>query len=128
MSPPSATISARLFYDPGCGPCALFARVSEWASHSRLRAVPYDGPEASRELDDLDSEVRFAYAHLVDSRGRRSGAAIMSPLVGWTLGAAGERIVTRVGPFDRGLRWVYERFWEYRRTHGCAAPNQLAAA
>lgn len=124
----SASGRARLFYDPGCGPCTMFARVSEWASRAHLRAVPYDGPEATRELGDLANEVRFSYAHLVDARGRRSGSAIMNPLVGLTLGPAGERIVTRVGPIDRGLRWVYDRFWNYRRTRGCASPERIAAS
>jgi len=124
----SAPVPARLFYDPVCGPCTMFARVSEWASRSRLRAVPYDGPDASRELGDLDNETRFSYAHLVDGHGRRSGSAIMNPLVGLTLGATGERIVTRVGRFDRGLRWVYDWFWNYRRTRGCASPAHIGVS
>ena len=124
----SESIPARLFYDPGCGPCTIFARVSAWSSRSQLRAVPYDGPEATRELGDMTEEVRFAYAHLVDGRGRRSGSAIMNPLVGLTLGPTGERIVTRVPWIDRSLRWVYDLFWNYRRTRGCAAPARLAAS
>jgi len=119
--PPETT--ARLFYDPGCGPCSIFARASEWVSHSQLRAIPYDGDEASLVLGDLSDETRFSYAHLVDGRGRRSGAAIMSPLVGLALGPAGEHLVEKVPPVDRGLRWVYDRFWSYRRTRGCAAPG-----
>ena len=126
MVAPSVPATTRLFYDPGCGPCTMFARVSEWASHAHLRAVPYDGAEAARELGDLDESVRFAYAHLVDARGRRSGSAIMSPLVGLAFGTAGERIVNRVSAVDHGLRWVYDRFWDYRRTRGCAAPPRLA--
>jgi len=127
MDASGSVAPARLFYDPGCGPCTMFARVSEWASRSRLRALPYDGPDASRELGDLDDEFRFSYAHLVDERGRRTGAAIMNPLVGLTVGPAGERIVTRVRRIDRGLQWLYGRFWNYRRTRGCAAPARLAA-
>ena len=119
---------ARLFYDPGCGPCRMFARVSEWASHARLRAVPYDTPEATRELGDISEDVRFAYAHLVDARGRRSGSAIMNPLVGLTLGRTGERVVRRVPSIDRGLCWLYDLFWNYRRMRGCAAAGRLAAS
>ena len=52
----------------------------------------------------------------------------MSPLVGLTLGSTGERVVTRVPSIDRGLRWVYDRFWSYRRTHGCAAPARHVAS
>ena len=106
----------------------MFARVSEWASRSRLRALPYDGPEATRELGDLDDELRFAYAHLVDARWRCSGSAIMSPLVGLTLGSTGERVVTRVPRIDRVLRWVYDQFWNFRRTRGCASRARLADA
>lgn len=127
MDAPSAPPPAHLFYDPGCGPCTMFARVSEWASRSRLRALPYDGREAARELGDLPDELRYAYAHLVDQRGRRSGAAIMNPLVGLTIGPTGERIVTGVGRIDRGLQWIYGRFWNYRRTRGCAAPDRLVS-
>ena len=114
---------ARLFYDPNCGPCRLFAQVTQWASRSRLRALPYDGVEAGTELADLDEEVRFAYAHLVRRETRTSGDAIMTPLIGLTIGPTSERVVTRVAPIDQGLRWVYARFWNYRRTRGCAAPT-----
>jgi len=128
MDAGSSVAAPRLFYDPGCGPCRLFARVSEWASRSRLRALPYDGLEATRELGDLEDEVRFAYAHLVGPQGRKSGAEIMTPLVGLTFGSAGERVAARVPPVDRGLRWLYERFWNYRRTRGCAAPGSVPAS
>lgn len=114
--------TARLFYDSGCGPCTFFAQINQWASRSRLRALAYDGTEAAVALGDLDEETRFAYAHLVDARGRRTGAAIMKPLVGLVLGSTAERVVARVPPADLGLRWIYGRFWNYRRTRGCAAP------
>ena len=86
-----------------------------------MRAVPYDGPEADRELAGLADEERFAYAHLVRSAGRTSGGEIMTPLVGLTVGTTGERVLERVPQLDRGLRWVYDRFWSYRRRRGCAA-------
>ena len=124
----AASAPARLFYDPGCGPCTFFARVSEWASHSRVRALPYDGPEAMNELGDLGEEFRYAYAHLVDAGGRRSGAGIMSPLVGLAFGSAAERVVSRVSPLDRSLDWLYTRFWNYRRTHGCGADSVRAVS
>lgn len=117
----SSGATARLFYDPGCGPCTLFARVSQWASRSHLRALPYDGEEADRELGDLNAEFRFAYAHLVDDRGRTSGADIMNPLVRLTAGPTGGRVVGCVPSVDHGLRWLYARFWSYRQTHGCGA-------
>ena len=120
----AASPPACLFYDPGCGPCTLFARVSEWASRSRLRATPFDGEEATRELGDLSEEVRYSYAHLVDTSGRTSGADIMSPLVGLTIGLTGGRVARSVPSIDHGLRWLYQRFWNYRRTRGCAAPDR----
>lgn len=123
MNEAALPASSRLFYDPNCGPCRLFARACEWASRSRVEAIPYDGVEARRELADLSDETRIAYAHLVRGSERTSGNAIMTPLVGLTLGRSGERIVRRVGPVDRGLRWTYGRFWNYRRTRGCAAPR-----
>lgn len=117
---------ARLYYDPRCGPCRLFARVSEWASRSRLHALPYDGDEARRELGDMTEGDRFAYAHLVRRERRTSGDAIMTPLVGLTLGPTGERVVARVSPLDHGLRRMYGVFWNYRRTRGCAAPPRTS--
>jgi predicted DCC family thiol-disulfide oxidoreductase YuxK len=113
--------TARLFYDARCGSCSFFARVVERWSRSRIRALPYDGEEARRALGDLPEEERFASAHLVDGRGRRSGPAILAPIVGWTLGATGERVAERAPPVRRGLRWIYLGAWNYRRTRGCAA-------
>lgn len=112
---------ARLYYDAGCGPCSLFARISEWASRSRVAALPYDGEDAARELADVEAEARFTSAHLLDDRGRHSGAEMMAPLFGMTLGRTGERVLARVPAVDRSLRWMYLRFWNYRRTRGCAA-------
>ena len=126
MPPPPRSAPARLFHDAGCGPCTVFARAHQWASRSRLRAVPYDGAEARSALGDIEEETRFAYAHLVDTGGRRSGAAIMTSLVGLVLGPTAERVVTRVRPLGAGLRWSYDRLWDYRRTHGCAAPARTA--
>ena len=119
MTTPSA--EAWLFYDPGCGPCRFFARVCEWASRSRVRSLSYDGEEARRELIRLDDATWFSYAHLVHVPNRCSGASIMTPLAGWILGSTAERIVAGAPPLDRGLKWVYNRFWNYRRTRGCAA-------
>jgi predicted DCC family thiol-disulfide oxidoreductase YuxK len=113
--------AADLYYDSQCGPCTFFARVSERAAGSRLRARPLDSPEAVRELSDLDEETRWGYAHLVMGARRSSGAAIMTPLVGLTLGARAERVVVRLVPLSAGLRRTYSWFWNYRRSRGCAA-------
>jgi hypothetical protein len=118
----SPSSPAHLYYDPGCGPCRLFAQVAQWAVRSRIDALPYDGPQARRALGDMTEEFRYAFAHLVYGRERASGDAIMAPLVGLTIGPTGERVVRSVPSIDGGLRWVYRKFWDYRRTRGCAAP------
>lgn len=115
---------ARLYYDPGCGPCTFFAKVCQRAGRSKLAVLPYDGTSAEVELADLTEEVRYAYAHLLSRDHRSSGAEIMAPLVGLTLGSTAER-VAHVPQLDHGLRWIYDRFWNYRRTRGCAAPPSV---
>lgn len=121
MGATAGSAPARLYYDPSCGPCTFFARVNEWASRAHVRALPYDGKEASRELAGMSDALRFSYAHLVDPWGRRSGSEIMVPLLGLTFGGAAERTASQVPAIDRALRWIYDRFWNYRRTRGCAA-------
>ena len=116
-------IAGRLFYDPNCGPCTFFARVSRWATRSRLTVLPDDGEGATNALADLDDESRYAFAHLMDGRGRTSGASIMRPLVGLVLGSTGVRVVAGFPPMDYGLRWNYNCLWNYRRTRGCAIPG-----
>jgi len=112
---------ARLYYDAGCGPCTFFARAASWASLQRLEPRPLDSPKADVDLARLTESTRFGYAHLADDTGRQSGADIMAPLIGLTLGGSGARVVRAAPPVDRSLRWLYDRFWMYRRTKGCAA-------
>jgi hypothetical protein len=116
-----AASEAQLYFDSECGPCALFAHTEEWAGRSRVRSLPLDGAEAAGDLADMTEAERFGYAHLVGPGPRRSGAEMMAPLVGLTLGRTGERVVYDVPAIDRALRWLYVRFWSYRRTRGCAA-------
>jgi hypothetical protein len=113
--------AVRLYYDSSCGSCRLLARAAEGVSHHRVDAVPLDAPVADRELRDLSSQDRFGSAHLVSSTTRHSGSDLASPLVSATLGPAVGRVVAGTPPLERSLRWLYNRFWNYRRTRGCAA-------
>ncbi len=112
---------ARLYYDPGCGPCRFFARVAGSAGRGRLEIRPFDGGPAEEDLGGLDPTVRFAYAHLVAGGRIATGADIMLPLLGSTVGPSTERILRRIPPAERGLADLYGLFWRYRRAHGCAA-------
>ena len=127
-APHAAARPARLYYDAHCGPCSLFANAVERSSRGRVRALPYDGDDAARELGDLSAPERFAYAHLVDRRGRTSGAAILPPILGLTVGAPAERLAERAPPIGRALAWLYDRFWNHRRTRGCAAAGPAVPA
>jgi hypothetical protein len=122
MEPARAAAPAHLYYDAGCGPCTLFARACEWAAGPRVEILPLEGSGAARALSDLDETNRFRYAHLVRGDTRRSGRAIMTPLVGVTLGPTAERTVEGAPPLAHLLERVYDRFWSCRATRGCAAP------
>ncbi|MGP8074137.1 MAG: hypothetical protein ACLP74_03820 [Thermoplasmata archaeon] len=112
---------ARLYYDRGCGSCSFFARAAEGTSHQRLVAVPLDAPDAERDLGDLADGVRYGSAHLVTGAGRETGSDIVTPLARLVLGERVARVYGRVPFLDRSFRRVYIRFWNYRRTRGCAA-------
>jgi hypothetical protein len=113
--------TARLFYDESCGPCRLLARAAEGISGHQVVATPLTGAAADHALGGLPSERRFAYAHLATGTSLLTGESLTTPLVGLTLGPRAERIVRRLPPVERSLRWAYDRLWEYRRTRGCAA-------
>jgi hypothetical protein len=114
---------ARLYYDRGCGSCSVFARVAEEASHRRLVAVPLDTPAADRDLSGLPAEVRFGSAHLVTEGSRLSGPAIVTPLLGFAVGARLSRLLAHAPLLDRSLRWLYLRFWNHHQTRGCGTPR-----
>jgi len=113
--------AARLYYDGNCGSCAFFARAAQAASHRQLVAIPLDAPVADRDLSGLSGEDRFGSAHLAVGASVRSGSDILGPLLGLSLGEGASRVYARVPVVDRSLRWVYRRFWNFRRTRGCAA-------
>lgn len=112
-----------LYYDASCGPCSWFARLVEWASRRRLRRSPLTSDRAEIDLAGLSESDRFGYAHLVRGARLESGSTILPGLVDLTFGSAAGRVVRAVPPIDLGMRWLYDRFWEHRRTKGCAAPN-----
>lgn len=119
--PVASDRSVRLFYDESCGPCRFVARAAQAASRRRVVATPLDSPLANETLGALNSETRYAYAHLAREDELRTGEALVGPLVGLTLGRSWEKVVRRVPPIDRALRWIYRSLWEYRRTRGCGA-------
>ncbi len=114
---------ARLYYDDSCGPCRLLARASEGVSHHRLRATPLDAPAATSDLARLSEEERYGSAHLLEGEALRTGADITTPLVALTLGPTAGRLLERIPPARRAVRWIYVRLWTHRRVHGCAAPS-----
>ncbi|HTW56046.1 MAG TPA: DCC1-like thiol-disulfide oxidoreductase family protein [Thermoplasmata archaeon] len=114
--------AARLYYDDTCGSCGLFARSVAGLSHHRVDLAPLASPAGEAALGDLPTDARFAAAHLVDGSGRRTGAAIVAPLVGLTLGRTAGRLVDRFPVLVGPLRWAYRRLWAHRQRHGCAAP------
>jgi hypothetical protein len=113
-------LRARLYYDRSCGPCRFFAGTVEGMSRGRIAAVPLDATRADPDLGDLPDTVRYGAAHVVVGTDRRSGPEIVGPLVAITFGPTAGRLLGRVPWVDRPLRWMYLRFWEHRRRHGCA--------
>jgi len=113
--PRDAEPTARLFYDPSCGPCRFLAGAAQGLSRGRLESIPFNAPAAQTALADLPEEPRYSAAHVVSISGRSSGAAIVRSLIGTTFGPAAEGVIVRHPTLDRPLRWVYQRFWEQRR-------------
>lgn len=110
---------SRLYFDPSCGPCRLFATAVEGAGHGRIEAVPFDGRAAEVDLSALAPEARFGSAHWVEAGARRSGDDIVPPLVRATLGPTAAHLVDRAPVLDRSLRRLYRWFWRAREKSGC---------
>ena len=89
---------SQLYYDAHCGPCTFFARTFRGLSRHRLEIRPLDGPESNEALSDMERERRFACAHLVVPDGRRSGAAILVPLMEGVLGSPDRRFSEEFPP------------------------------
>lgn len=117
MTPPSPS----MYFDASCGPCKFFAHVTAGLARSDLGVFPLDSPEADRALQALSSEARYSYFHIVEPGKVWTGPNAMQAWVGLLAGARARRVAERAPPVRRLLRGFYGVFWEYRRSHGCAA-------
>jgi hypothetical protein len=117
----TVSTSPRLFFDASCGPCTFFARLTAGISRSGLEVYSLDGAEADRALPGMSASMRYSYFHIVEPDGIWSGAEAMPVWAGLVGGKGARELAERAPPVNRLLRLVYTRFWEYRRTRGCAA-------
>jgi len=110
-----------MFFDASCGPCTFFARLTAGVSRPPLEVYSLDSPEADRALPSMPSDLRYNYFHILESGKTWTGPEAMPAWVGLVGGKSARRIAEGAPPVNRFLRLVYNRFWEYRRTRGCAA-------
>ena len=110
-----------MFFDASCGPCTFWARLTAGLARSGLEVHALDGPEADRAFRSMPSELRFSYFHIVESGRTWTGPEAMPAWVGLVGGRRARSVAERAPPVNRFLRLAYNRFWEYRRTRGCAA-------
>jgi predicted DCC family thiol-disulfide oxidoreductase YuxK len=110
-----------MFFDSSCGPCTFWARLTAGLSRSGLRVYPLDGPEADRALQSMSSATRYGYFHIVESGRTWTGPDAMPAWVGLVGGNRARLVAERAPPVNRLLRLFYNRMWEYRQSHGCAA-------
>jgi hypothetical protein len=116
-----------MFFDSGCGPCTFFAQITAAFSRSPVGVHPLDGPDADHALQAMTPQTRFGYFHIVEPGRIWTGPDAMPAWVGLIGGRSARRVVERSAPIDRLLRWIYNDFWEYRRSHGCAAGDTRRA-
>lgn len=112
-----------MYFDAGCGPCTFWAHLTRGLRPGRLDAFALDSPEADHTLVGLPPEIRHDYFHILEGGRLWTGPDAMPVWVGLFWGPSARRIAERVGPLDHSLRFVYNLFWEYRRTRGCAADS-----
>lgn len=110
-----------MFFDASCGPCTFWARLTAGLSPSGVQVYALDGPEADGALANMAPEQRFSYFHIVEAGRTWTGSDAMPAWVGLVGGKTARSLAERAPPVNRLLRLVYNRFWEYRRTRGCAA-------
>lgn len=110
-----------MFFDASCGPCTFWARLTAGLSRSGLEVYTLDGPEADRTFPTMAPERRYSYFHIVESGQTWTGPEAMPAWVGLVGGKGARTVAERAPPVNRLLRHAYNRFWEYRRTRGCAA-------
>jgi hypothetical protein len=116
-----------MFFDAGCGPCTFFAHVTAGLSRSNLEVHPLDGPEADRALQSLTPDTRYRYFHIVEPGRTWTGPDAMPAWVGLIGGKHARLIAEKAPPVSRLLRHLYDGFWEYRQTRGCAAERTRRA-
>ncbi|MGC2289970.1 MAG: DCC1-like thiol-disulfide oxidoreductase family protein [Thermoplasmata archaeon] len=115
----------RMFFDANCGPCTFWARLSAGLSRSGLEVYALDGPEADGALRSMTPDRRYGYFHIEESGQMWTGPEAMPAWVGLLGGKGARSVAERAPPVNRFLRFAYNRFWEYRRTRGCATENPL---
>jgi predicted DCC family thiol-disulfide oxidoreductase YuxK len=113
--------SFRMFYDASCGPCTFWARFTAGVSQVGVDAYPLDGPEADLELGSMAPELRYGYFHIVEPGRILTGPDAMPAWIGLLGGKPARALAERASPVKHLLRLGYNRFWEYRRSRGCAA-------
>jgi predicted DCC family thiol-disulfide oxidoreductase YuxK len=117
----STATRPRMFFDASCGPCTFWAHLTAGLSRSRVQVYALDAPEADRAFGSMSPELRYSYFHIVESDRTWTGPEAMPAWVGLVGGRSARAVAERAPPVNRLLRLAYNRFWEYRRTRGCAA-------
>jgi hypothetical protein len=116
-----------MFFDADCGPCTFFARITAGLSHSGVEVYSLDGPEADRALGSMRPDLRYSYFHILEAGRTWTGPDAMPTWVGLMGGRSARAVAERAPPVNRLLRLVYNRFWEHRRTRGCAVEGTSPA-
>lgn len=114
-----------MYFDANCGPCTFFAHLTAGLSRSRLEVYPLDGPEADRALGSMAPQTRYGAFHIVEPGKTWTGPDAMPAWVGLVGGGSARWVAERARPVNRFLRLCYLRFWEYRRSRGCAPDGTL---
>jgi predicted DCC family thiol-disulfide oxidoreductase YuxK len=101
-----------VIYDADCGLCrTLLALILRADTHRRLSPLALGTPEATRLLDDLTHDQRYASWHLIAPDGTRTSAGAAGPELLWLLphGDVPAAILARAPrATERAYRWVAE--------------------
>jgi predicted DCC family thiol-disulfide oxidoreductase YuxK len=119
-------LEPRMFFDAGCGPCTFWARLTAGVSRTKLEIYSLDSVEADAALQSMAPDRRFAFFHIVESGLTWTGPDAMPAWAGLVGGKGARALAERAPPVNQLLRRAYHRFWEYRRTRGCAAEGWAA--
>jgi predicted DCC family thiol-disulfide oxidoreductase YuxK len=116
-----------MYFDAGCGPCTFWARLTAGITRTPLEVYSLDSPEADRAFSGMSTDRRYGYFHIVEAGTTWTGPEAMPVWVGLVAGRSVRSVAERAPPVNRLLRRVYNRFWEYRRSRGCAAEGTALA-